>query len=167
MGPRLFKVESIGSGLLAVMAKPLSGEWIDDEFAGIAASGINHIVSLLESGEAYEVGLDEEETVCGRHGMSFESYPIPDRGLPPSLHSFARFARDTWTRIDDGVCAVVHCRAGIGRTGVVAAGILLHAGYGPEDAFSRISEARGVSVPDTEEQYRWIVEHHRDIVAVT
>jgi len=32
MIPRIYEVENIGSGFLAVMAKPVSGEWIEEEF---------------------------------------------------------------------------------------------------------------------------------------
>ena len=57
MIPDIYQVELIGSGSLSVMAKPVSGEWIEDEFSGIAQFGINRIVSLLEEHESYEVAL--------------------------------------------------------------------------------------------------------------
>ncbi len=167
MGPRLYEIELIGSGFLAVMAKPVAGEWIEDEFAGIAAARIKQIVSLLESWEAYEVGLSDEKTLCERNGMGFISYPIPDRGLPPSVSNFARITRKLYHEIAGGMNTVVHCRAGIGRTGVVAAGILLHAAFEPEQAFARVSDVRGVDVPDTDEQYNWVVSNYRAITSDT
>ncbi len=60
---------------------------------------------------------------------------------------------------------VVHCRAGIGRSAVVAAGILLQAAFGPEEAFARVSEVRGVDVPDTDEQHNWVVSNYREITS--
>lgn len=36
MGPDIYKVDQLGQGFLAVMAKPVSGEWIDEEFSDIA-----------------------------------------------------------------------------------------------------------------------------------
>ncbi len=62
--PSVFVVESIGSGFLAVMARPVPGEWIDDEFAGIAALGIRCIVSLLESAEGAGAGSCGENDVA-------------------------------------------------------------------------------------------------------
>ena len=55
MRPQIYQVELIGSGFLAVMAKPVSGEWIDDEFSGIAGAGILQVVSLLEYQESKNI----------------------------------------------------------------------------------------------------------------
>lgn len=164
MGPTTYEVEKIGNGFLAVMAKPVAGEWVDEEFAGIAATGIKQIVSLLEQPEAYEVGLATEQELCERHGMRFVAYPIPDRGLPHSVAEFASFTKNLYHEIAAGESAVVHCRAGIGRTGIVAAGILLHAGLEPVEAFARVSKSRGVDVPDTDEQRNWLCDAFTEIV---
>jgi len=36
MGPDIYHVEFIERGYLSIMAKPVSGEWIEDEFSSIA-----------------------------------------------------------------------------------------------------------------------------------
>jgi len=46
--PQIYKVKTMGQGFLAVMAKPVAGEWIEDEFLAIAQADIKQIVSLLE-----------------------------------------------------------------------------------------------------------------------
>jgi len=61
MRPDIYKITAIGTGFLAAMAKPVPGEFIKEEFAGIANEGINQIVSLLEKHEEYSVGLSEEQ----------------------------------------------------------------------------------------------------------
>ena len=167
MGPRFYEVELIGSGFLAVMAKPVAGEWVHEEFSQLAAAGIKNVVSLLEPSEAYEVGLANEGSFCRKQGIEFVSYPIPDRGLPPSVVGFAKFTRGLYGEIAGGKSTVVHCRAGIGRTAIMAAGVLLHAAFNPKDAFARISMVRGVKVPDTDEQYNWVVNHFREITSET
>lgn len=156
MTPDIYHIELIGSGSLSVMAKPASGDWIDDEFSEIAKQGINLIVSLLEIEESYEVGLDKEQIFTEKHGMNYISYPIQDRGLPPSISSYLEFTKNLYHTAAGGANIAVHCRAGIGRTGVIAAGILLHCGFEPIEAFEHISIKRGVSVPDTDEQVDWV-----------
>ncbi|MEZ5324105.1 MAG: hypothetical protein R3F19_03475 [Verrucomicrobiales bacterium] len=158
--PSIYIIESIGSGFLAVMARPVPGEWVDDEFAGIAAFGISRVVSLLESHEANEIGPGQEADLCERHNMEFVSYPIRDRELPESVTDFALFTHSLYESIGGGTNTVVHCRAGI-----VAAGVLLHSGFEPDAAFQCIATARGMAVPDTEEQRQWISDHRHAIEA--
>ncbi|MEM7283477.1 MAG: dual specificity protein phosphatase family protein [Pseudomonadota bacterium] len=146
------------------MAKPTSGEWIDDEFLGIARAGVKKVVSLLEAQEAYDVGLQDEEVHCKAHGMSYLSYPIRDRGLPDSVSEFSKMSHFLYQEIRSGCNVVIHCRAGIGRTGLMAAGILLRTGLTPVDAFDQVSTARGVSVPDTEEQQNWLIANQQPIL---
>lgn len=158
--PDIDFVERIGSGLFAVMARPAPGEWLEDELASIASIGIDRVVSLLEPSEAEEIGLAAEALHCKAVGMEFFSFPIADRGVPSSLPEFSAFTNMLYETIGQGINTVVHCRAGIGRTGIVAAGVLLQAGFDPDEAFEHISKARGMAVPDTEEQRGWIIAHH-------
>lgn len=163
MIPDIYKVELIGSGSLSVMAKPVSGEWIEDEFSNISMFGIDRIVSLLESHEVYDLGLGMEKALAEKNGMEFISYPIPDRGLPNSIDDFLRFTKRLYNEAAGGLNTVVHCRAGIGRTGMIAAGVLLHCGFEPIDAFDLISKKRGVAVPDTQEQIDWVVKSYSEM----
>lgn len=164
MGPKFYNVELIGSGFLAVMAKPVSGEWADEEFSGLREAGIRQVVSLLEPHEAYEFGLVDEQAHREKHGMEFVSYPIPDRGLPPSVQGFANLTRSIYQQSAGGLSTVVHCRAGIGRTGLVAAGVLLHAAFDAKEAFAHVSKRRGVEVPDTDEQRDWLLSNCVDLL---
>jgi protein-tyrosine phosphatase len=163
MNPDIYQVELIGSGSLSVMAKPVSGEWIEDEFSMIANWGINRIVSLLEHQEAIEVGLGKERQLAEKNAMEFISYPIPDRGLPVSLNEYLNFTKRLYHEAAGGLHTVIHCRAGIGRTGLIAAGVLLHCGFEPKEAFEHISQKRGVVVPDTEEQVNFVVKSYAEI----
>jgi protein-tyrosine phosphatase len=167
MRPQIYIVELIGSGFLAVMAKPVSGEWIEDEFRGIAHEGVHQIVSLLEQQEAYEVGLHDEKALTEKNGMEFVSFPIQDRGLPHSVKEFKNLIMHLYHQIAGGKNTVIHCRAGIGRTGVVAAGLLIQCGFDPDQALTHISRKRGVQVPDTIEQRDWLLAHHNELTRRT
>jgi len=61
MNPDRYKFELVCSGAWSVMAKPVSGEWIEDRLSNIAAWGIGRIVSLLEPHESFERGLRTEK----------------------------------------------------------------------------------------------------------
>lgn len=62
----------------------------------------------------------------------------------------------------DGKSIGLHCRQGIGRSALMAACLLAFSDISIEDAFQRVSAARGSHVPETAEQRRWVADfaHH-------
>ena len=165
MRPSIYKVAQLGEGFLAVMAKPVAGEWIDEEFLGIAHFGIKRLVSLLEQQEIKELGLSSAPTLCASNGVEYLHFPIQDRGVPSSLAKSHLLVENLHSNILRGTNTVIHCRAGIGRTGLLAAAVLVRHGYGATEAFHLVSKARGVQVPDTPEQYEWVVQHQKELQA--
>jgi protein-tyrosine phosphatase len=57
-----------------------------------------------------------------------------------------------------GQSVVIHCRQGVGRSALIAACVLVLNGVSVDKAFELIENARGCSVPDTEEQREWVVQ---------
>lgn len=163
MQPIFYKVEPIGGGFIAIMARPRANESAENEFAALFDAGIRRIVSLLEVHEEFVLGLEHEAQHCADADISFESFPIPDRGVPSNPHKLFELSKETYHRCAGGESTVVHCRAGIGRSSLVAAAILLHCGFEVDKAFARVQKARGLEVPDTPEQAQWLRDHS-DIV---
>jgi protein-tyrosine phosphatase len=156
MRPDLHWIEIPAPGRLAIMARPRAGDWLADEIAGWKAAGIGLVVSLLEAEEVFELGLRQEVELCRRHGMEFMSFPIKDRGVPASIDAAHALARSITGRLEDGTAVAVHCRAGIGRSSLIAACALVCSGYDADAAFALIGKARGLHVPDTEQQREWV-----------
>ena len=161
MRPDIYTVAKIGQGFLAVMAKPVAGEWIADEFLGIARFGIHCLVSLLEQHEIRELGLSSASALCESNGIAYLHFPIKDRGIPTSSSKACDVIEDIHGRISQGQNTVIHCRAGIGRTGLLAASVLVRDGHSAHAAFGMVSKARGIQVPDTTEQYEWVVQQQK------
>ncbi|MFZ6778234.1 protein-tyrosine phosphatase family protein [Undibacterium sp. Ji83W] len=159
MRPDIYKVTQIGQGFLAVMAKPVAGEWIEDEFRGIAQFGISRLVSLLETHEIRDLGLQTAPDLCAANQINFMHYPIKDRGLPSSFSATQKLVTQLHDDLLKGSNTVIHCRAGIGRTGLLAAAVLIRHGFDAAAALAIISKARGVMVPDTQEQIDWLNKH--------
>jgi len=55
-----------------------------------------------------------------------------------------------------GKNAVVHCRQGVGRSGLMAACLLVARGKEPGAAVVELDRAREITVPETAEQRSWI-----------
>ena len=131
---------------------------MEDETAAWHAAGIDMVVSLLEPEEEVQLVLEGEATAAAASGIDFRAFPIPDRGVPASRESVAELADDIVDALDTGKNVAVHCRQGIGRSGMIVGGVLVAAGKDVPTALRAIKESRGVDVPETEEQQRWLRE---------
>ena len=154
---RLHWIDLPTPGRLAIAARPRGEDWLDDEIGIWAAEGVAVVVSLLEPAEIHDLGLQHEAALCTARGLTFLSFPIPDRGLPESRGAAVRLAQDLAVRLTDGETVLIHCRAGIGRSALMAACTMIGLGIDGAEAFDRIAAARGVDVPDTDEQRAWVV----------
>lgn len=143
---------------LAIMPRPRAGDWLEDEVAAWERAGVQVVVSLLEPTEVVELDLSREPALCVGNGIDFLSFPIVDRGVPSSPMAFDAFLAPVVRRLQGGTSTAVHCRAGIGRAALTAACILSRAGVPYPPIFPAISRARGVQVPDTEQQVDWVRE---------
>ena len=76
--------------------------------------------------------------------------------MPESETKLSRMVDQVDRDFSAGRNIVLHCRQGIGRTGLVAACLTVSKGLNPQAAIERLSVARGVEIPETEEQRRWI-----------
>lgn len=158
MNPKLYWINGPWTGKLAISARPRSGDWLEDDVAGWRRAGLDAVVSLLTPHENEDLQLIEESKLAQIHGLRFVSLPIEDRGVPPSWEDTSRAIAKTTEMLQQGKNVAVHCRQGIGRSGILAAALLIKSGSTPGDALTQISGARGLTVPETSEQLAWIQE---------
>ncbi len=156
MTAEIYWIKEVPGGRLAILGRPRADDWLADEIADWRAAGLTDVVSLLEEHEIRETGLLVEAELVREAGMSFESFPIPDRGVPSSVSATHRL----WASLEETVrragAVGIHCRASIGRAGLIAAGLLVRMGFSQDEAWARASSARRRVVPDTEDQRSWL-----------
>jgi protein-tyrosine phosphatase len=131
---------------------------LEYETAAWRTAGVDMVVSLLEDEETAQLVLEGEAAAAAASGMDFRAFPIPDRGVPASRESVAELADDIVDALETGRNVAVHCRQGIGRSGIIVGGVLVAAGEDVPTALRTIKESRGLDVPETEEQRRWLWE---------
>lgn len=164
MPAEMYKIGSMGDGFVAIMARPSLELNADASIANIARLGIQQVVSLLEPSEARKLGLDSEREQVKAYGMDFITFPIPDMGLPPSVEDFTQLSKKLYRQVNAGVNTLIHCHAGIGRSGLLVAGVLLHCDMDPQQAFAYASKMRGIRVPETPEQELWLTSNYASIL---
>ncbi|MGH6835758.1 MAG: protein-tyrosine phosphatase family protein [Methylocella sp.] len=156
MRSKIYWIDLPAGARFAIMPRPRAGDWLDGEIAGWRGEGIDVIVSLLEAEEVEELGLRREPDLCHDAGMEFICFPFPDRGVPAAMREATALAAGIVARLNDGKGVALHCRAGIGRSALMAASDLVLLGLTPAASFNLIGAARGLKVPDTEGQRDWV-----------
>lgn len=154
----IYWIAGIGRGRLAIMPRPRAGEWLEDEVKAWRTEGIDTVVSLLTPTETHELMLQAEPQTCQAQNIEFLSYPIDDRQTPISPASAIELAQSISSMLQHGRSVAIHCRAGIGRSALFAATVMVVDGWDALTAFESIAKARGLAVPDTDSQKQWVLD---------
>jgi ADP-ribosyl-[dinitrogen reductase] hydrolase len=135
-------------------ASAFAGEWerdLDADLAVVAHWGADVVVSLMEPHEFVQLGVPE---LAGRipAGIAHLVLPIVDGGVPSGTweRAWIKEGPRLRERIALGGSILIHCRGGLGRTGLVAARLLVEFGEEPARAMRRVRAAR----PDAIENRR-------------
>lgn len=139
------------------MRMPRNFSWlIQDEIAGMARpmpmvadleflkdNGIEAIVSLTES--------PLHKTLIEEFGFEYKHIPIPDLASPTQeqIEEFVSFVNNLATSKKK---IVVHCDAGIGRTGTMLACYLVNKGCSANWAISEVRKRRPGSIETIEQE---------------
>jgi len=108
--------------------------------------------SEFETYEVSNLGVEAE-----RLGIKWLHLPIEDRGIPNHEFelSWTQEGKELEAILKNGGKIVLHCLGGLGRTGLVAAKLLVDMGFSAKDAISMVRQARQSTI-ETDEQERYI-----------
>ncbi len=158
----IYWIPGLDNARLAIMPRPNGNEWLAQEVRSWEENGINRIVSLLEERETTKLNLENEANECEQNNILFTSFPIQDCGIPESLPKAAQLVRSIELDLLQGQSVGIHCRAGIGCSGLIAGCVLVNLGVPTPDIFPRISRGRGIEVPDTDAQCEWLTKYAKE-----
>ncbi len=129
-------------GRLAGMGRPGLLRELDDDLFAIAYAGVDVLVSLTE--EAIPSDRLRPFGIAGRH------LPIRDMGVP-SLSDALSLCHDLLQAMERGRVVALHCRAGLGRTGTIAASLLVCRGRSANDAIAEVRRAAPLAIQNEEQ----------------
>ena len=122
----------------------------------IAEWKANAVVTLLEEFELKMLGIPNLPSLLESRGIEWLHLPIRDVDIPD--YQFEEKWRENGQRIKSilsgGGKVLLHCRGGIGRTGTIAAKLLVEFGFKPSDAVALVRKTRPGTIETTaQEQY--------------
>ncbi|MBZ0234754.1 MAG: tyrosine-protein phosphatase [Deltaproteobacteria bacterium] len=125
----------LGGGRLTVRGRPSH-----KALPGLRSDGCTHIVTLLSERE----GAPQLGAAVRAAGLGWFWLPLPN-GTPPIGDARDRAAQaiaEMSRLIDGGSSLLIHCAAGIHRTGMIAYALLRWRGLAPEVALERLGAMR-------------------------
>lgn len=139
------------AGSLRLHSMPGRREPLEQVWEQIRSDAIQVIVCLAGPEElrakspSYSTAIAAKTVPC-----SMESFPIADFGVPGDREAFWSLASKIAMQLKAGGHVLIHCGAGIGRTGTLATCVLLALGEPRAKADQAVSAAG--SHPETPEQ---------------
>jgi len=144
-------------------ADAMTGSWdrdLDTDLEAIVTWGARALVTLMEPHELADLRVPDLGFRCRGRGLAWFHLPIRDVSVPsprfeqdwltvgPLLHAF----------LDQGEAVVLHCKGGLGRTGLVACRLLIERGVAPGRALVDVRGARPGAV-ETQAQEGYLRVH--------
>ena len=133
---------------VALCPSPGPRERLAEHLRRLRQSRTAGLVTLVEDRELVALGLESMGETLASLGMRWWHLPIPDMGVP-GLEFETRWtvaASALHALIAEGQVFALHCHGGLGRTGTIAARLLIEMGYPPEAAMERVRTARPGSI---------------------
>jgi len=136
----------------------LTPEQTRERLARLLEAGVNSFIDLTQAGEVdpYETALPVS--------IDYLRKPIRDHGTPTVPAQMAEILGCLQASLREGRRVYLHCRAGIGRTGMVAGCLLVEQGFSGEEALAELNRlwrqsaraSQWPAVPETEEQSDYV-----------
>ena len=127
-----------------LISEVLPGLWQGGCRNGVELSGFDLVVALYQ-GERYRRG----------RGVNRHDFHAYDASEVPDLSAAVALAHAEWKA---GKRVLIHCQAGLNRSGLVAAQVLMREGYAPSEAIALLRDKRCPLVPCNQAFERWLME---------
>jgi hypothetical protein len=125
---------------------------------GPLLAGLSRVVSLAPLEEIRTESPDYHETILAETlPCRWQSFEIPDYGVPADRTAFWQLARDVARSLAAGERILIHCGVGVGRTATLAVATLLALGLPLADAV-RIVHAAGSGCETNAQKDEWCAE---------
>ncbi|MFN4098941.1 MAG: protein phosphatase [Pararhodobacter sp.] len=141
---------SLRAGTLALCPLPATIA----ERRALAAFAPDLVVSMTESAEMEELGAGDLPRWLKAKRLRWVHFPVADFQAPREGADWSVVSVPAAQLLDWGGTVMLHCRGGLGRSGMVALRLMIESGEDPALALARLRAARPGAV-ETEPQLAW------------
>lgn len=135
---------------------------LDIDLAAIRDWGAEVVATLVEQHELALLHVLSLPDAVARHGMKWVHLPIRDVSVPDRRfeETWLSVGPDLRKRVRSGGKILLHCRGGLGRSGMIAARMLVEFGMNAQNAIDAVRRARPGAI-ETREQEMHVRGCHR------
>lgn len=134
----------VGAGLLLTPCPGTKGVETATALDQLRAAGAEALITLMPEAEMAAQGVTDLARLCEQRGLRWFHVPIEDDHAPGQ--AFAQAWRTQGAEVhqllNTGHVIAVHCKGGSGRTGLMAAHILLERGWSKDEATAAVKALR-------------------------
>jgi protein-tyrosine phosphatase len=140
----LLLLDHEGAGLLLTPCPGTRGVETAIALEQLQAAGAEAVITLMPDGEMASNGVMDLAQLCAQRGLQWFHLPIEDEHPPEQDFAAAWQVQRSAVHqlLDSGGKIAVHCKGGSGRTGLMAAQILLERGWTPDAATAAVKALR-------------------------
>ena len=137
---------------------------LDADLQTIQAWGASAVLSLVEPHEFARLGVPDFAQAIAGTPLQWWPVPITDMATPgpATLAAWRAHGPALLQAMNSGQRVLVHCAAGLGRTGMLVAKLLVLHGAGADEAIDQVRRARPGTI-ETEAQAEWV--RHGELAA--
>lgn len=141
----------------------LSGNWVRNlniDLERIRDWGATIVVTLMEAHELKDLKVEALPQMVEIKGMRWMHLPIKDQKAPDSkfMADWSHKGNIIKSELLAGNNVFIHCKGGLGRTGTIAACLLIEAGADNIDSITKIRSTRSRTI-ETKEQENFVIKY--------
>ena len=139
------------------------GRDLATDIASLKAAGVTHVLSLITDDELAARGVESLASAVQTAGLKHRQDALLDQRAA-TLEQMDNIAQWLDEALNSGARVVVHCMAGLGRSGMVAASYLTRSGMRADAAITLVREKRSPRAVETAVQEEFVHKYagHRE-----
>ena len=133
-----------GAKLIFTPCPGTKGVSVAESLQAFKDVGAQAVITMMTMAELAENQADTLPSLCAELGVDWYHLPVEDGCAPeaPFAQAFALQKATLLDLIKSGATMVIHCHGGSGRTGLMAAILMLELGYAPGQVKAQIQQIR-------------------------